>query len=135
MPRLYITKWVLARGIIEAEGEITAPPTPRGYIDRVWLKLPGMRYAQVLLIDREVFRTLREARADAKVRFEAALRSAQNQLDYLKAASDRLDKLTVHRSVKSLGRCRAFKDLQVQSGGPWIVDPQRLDREKTTGLY
>lgn len=129
MSRLYITKWVLARGILVAEGEIE-DPIPRAQKKRVYARLPGARFAGPLFLGSEVFLTLKEARADAAERFRVALRNAKTQLAYLEAAHTKLDELLVHKPGKLVGRCHAFKNIGVHSSAGWIVDPARLGREK-----
>jgi len=121
MTRLYITKWVLARGILTMEGEVEDAPTPRGYIKRVWVSLPGLRYPRVLLLGREVFESLKEAREDARHRFEMALRQARAAAGYLEKASARLDELKVHKKGVVVSKCRAFEDLH--SGALSFVGP------------
>jgi hypothetical protein len=111
MARLYITKWVIARGILVTEAEIEDAPTPRGYIQRAWVNLPGMRYGSPLLLGREIFLDLKEARADAKKRFRAALKVAEVQFKYLTEAKVRLerDELLVHKKGAIVKDCHAFK--------------------------
>lgn len=131
MTRIYITKWVLARGILVTDAEIVRGPTPSCQIDRAWINLPGMRYARPLFLDREFFLTLKEAKEDARERFSTALKLAERQVVYLKKAASRMEKLQVHKPGAIVGHCHAFKDAGVQSGGGWIVDPARLARERT----
>lgn len=128
MPRFYITKWATTRGILVFKGQAVLPE--KYHVPRVWVNLPGMRYAQPLLVDREVFQDLDEAKADVKARFEDALQSAKNQVSYLHEALERFDELYVHEDVRSIGACRAIPGLEVHSGGPWVVEPKRLKKEQ-----
>lgn len=130
MPRLYITKWVLARGILVTDAEVEDAPTPRGHVPRAWVSLPGLRYKRPLLLGREVFYSLKEAKADARKRFRAALQVAETQFKYLTEAKVRLehDGLLVHKKGAIVNRCHAF---EVHSEGPGYVEGKRSSSRGT----
>lgn len=118
MPRLYITKWVLARGILVTNAKLEKPPTPRGYKPRAWICLPGQRFKIPLLLGSEVFLSLDEAKEDARRRFEAALKQSQASVAYLTRAVEGFDSLQIHEEIERVNLCRAFP------GGPeFISDP------------
>jgi len=94
---LYITKWVLARGIIRAEVDIKAG-TPDGWVVRHhsdWHRLGHVR------IGKDAFESLDDAKEDAKRRFETHLKKSKREVLFAQTALKQLDKLAIHTNLKA----------------------------------
>ncbi len=107
---LYVTKWVLARGILLLEG--TAPHR-RGQSHLFYSDVRGVgRRSSVVSIGREAFTTLKEAQADAKERFKVRLKRAQTEHRQAVSYWNRLeggDQVAVHKKPGVVSKCGPFK--------------------------
>lgn len=106
---IYVTKWVLARGILLVEGTV---PQRRGQSYYLYSDVRGVgRRASVVLIGREAFLTLKEARADARERFKVRLKRAQVEHRQALACWDHLEKgadVAVHKAPVTVSKCGPF---------------------------
>lgn len=110
MPTLFVTKWVLARGIIVAEGE-RHNMSWRQTRELYEVKLPGHRWQRVLMtLGSDAFLTMEEARKYAGEIFQ---KQVQDQVDALEAAQEALrlyrsGKLQVHENPINIREVYAF---------------------------
>ena len=109
--RFFITKWVLARGILVIESKQQPKPIHESSYQYVQLHVPGLRHSYPLKVGQEVFLSLREAKADARRRFTRNLRRLQVELKRAQEALTKIEAGTgpkVHEPVKWLNQCKAF---------------------------
>jgi hypothetical protein len=108
--KIFVTKWVLARGILAVDG--STPYLNRGsFKKRTDVVLPGRRNGYPLLVGSEAFLTLEEAEEDAKVRFERHLKKTRSEYAYAKKAAQLIKNGTrpaVHKNIRAVNRCHAF---------------------------
>lgn len=107
--KLYVTKWVLARGILVLEA--TKPERRRKSLKyHSFLRGVGRRMSAVTL-GRDAFQTLKEAQADARKRFEAYYQQTVSELAYASFAWDNVRQglpIAVHKMPRSVSKCSAF---------------------------
>lgn len=103
--RLYVTRWVLSRGILVMSGSLFRRKGQAGAL-KDWYRLAkpyrdSFRHCQVAL-GHEAFLTLQEAAADATFRFATATAVHQTRTDELGRASARVaeGKLMVYDLTK-----------------------------------
>jgi len=107
---LYITKWVLARGIIVAEGE-PHKITPRQHRNLYEVYIPGHRWGVVLLtVGSEAFLTLEEAKVQASKMFQRHFEDCEAALEAAKEAVKLFQegKLEVHKNPIRIKDVHAF---------------------------
>lgn len=110
MVTLYITKWVIARGIIVGKGE------PRQVGTRVrrevyQVELRGSRnYLPYMTLGQEVFLTLEEAKVNAEERFQRHLKDCQDALEAAREGFVLMNrgKLLVHKDPEDIQLIHAF---------------------------
>ena len=106
---LYVTKWVLARGILLVEG---SPPHKRGQSHNLYSDVRGVgRSTTVVMIGSEAFFTLKEAREDAQQRFKVRLKRAQTELRTAQHYWKQLEAgvpLAVHKKPILVSKCGPF---------------------------
>lgn len=110
MVTVYITKWVIARGIIVGKG------VPRQVGSRVRRKvyeiqLRGSRnYLPYMTLGQEVFLTLEEAQANAEERFQRHLKDCQDALEAAREGFVLMNrgKLLVHKDPEDINAVHAF---------------------------
>jgi len=107
---LYITKWVIARGIIVGKGE------PRQVGSRVrrkvyYVELRGSRNSlPYMTLGSEVFLTLEEAKMNAEERFQRHLKDCQDALEAAREGFILMNRgqLQVHKDPEDLQGVHAF---------------------------
>lgn len=108
--KYYVTKWVIARGILHVEG--SKPYTIRGSASKfVHARVEGWRRQYPLRVGSEAFKSLDDAMADAKLRFEEHLRYAQTEYTYAKRALQLIQQgkgPVVHHAPLQVKHCHAF---------------------------
>jgi hypothetical protein len=107
---LYITKWVLARGIIVAEGK-PLRLSSRQQRNLYEAHIPGHRWGVVLLtLGTEAFLTLREANAQASKMFQQHVEDCKAALEAAEEAMRLFQegKLKTHRNPKRIKDVHAF---------------------------
>ncbi len=107
---LYITKWVLARGIIVAEGE-PLRLSSRQHRNLYEVNIPGHRWGVVLLtVGSEAFLTLKEANAQASKIFQRHVEDCKAALEAAEEAVKLFQegKLMTHRNPKRIKDVHAF---------------------------
>lgn len=110
MVTVYITKWVIARGIVVGKGE------PRQVGTRVkrkvyYIELRGSRnYLPYMTLGSEVFLTLAEAQQNAGERFQRHLKDCQDALDAAREGFVLMNrgKLLVHKDPEDIQMIHAF---------------------------
>lgn len=117
MALVYVTKWVLTRGILIIRGEVYTPK--HCHTPRIW---PTGTNSCAILIGSEGFLDLEEAKADARQRFERALVKARAQVKQLEAGLQNLGRLNVQRLKLPMRENHAF---EVHSEVPPIVKPRK----------
>lgn len=107
---LYITKWVLARGIIVAEGE-PLRISSRQQRNIYEAHIPGHRWGVVLLtVGSEAFLTLKEANEQASKMFQRHVEDCKAALEAAEEAVKLFQegKLKTHRNPKRIKDVHAF---------------------------
>lgn len=106
---LYVTKWVLARGILLVEG---STPHQRGQSHNLYSDVQGVgRRMTVVMIGSEAFFTLKEARDDARRRFKVRLKRAQTEHRIAQQYWKKLEAgvpLAVHKKPALVSKCGPF---------------------------
>lgn len=106
---LYVTKWVIARGILLVEG---STPHRCGRSKNLYSSITGVgRRMSKLGIGREAFYTLKEARENARIRFEVHCKRARAELTKADLDWKRIQKgdlVQVHKKPEVLSKCRPF---------------------------
>lgn len=109
---VYITKWVVTRGIIVAQGTpVHLAGNQRRKLYSVGLIGHQHRSRKIVLtVGREAFFTLEEAKADAKARFEENLRACREEYEVAQRAMAEFDagRLKVHENPEKIKSVQAF---------------------------
>lgn len=109
--KFYVTKWVIARGILLVEGSVPAKLHYRMQYLHTSVKVPGWRSSYPLKVGAEAFFTLKEAEDDARERFARHMKKMRQEYAYAVRAT-RLIELgkgpVVHRNVLAVNKCHAF---------------------------
>ncbi len=110
MARVYITKWVLARGILVADAK---PSTINRFAIKDWVQvdLPGTRFCAPLCMGKEAFLTLEEAVADTERRFEINIQRLRNELEHTKRGLQLIKEgkgPKVHMKFQRVSDCKIF---------------------------
>lgn len=97
--KLYVTRWVLARGILVMPARLGRRQGSRGAL-KDWYSLDTGKWDRYrrhwVCIGKDAFLTLPEAQSAARVAFEEAARDAGARYLQLKQGLDSIDSLRVH---------------------------------------
>lgn len=118
--KLYVTRWVLARGILVMPGTLGRRKGVRGAL-KDWYSLQAGAWDRYrrhwVCIGRDAFLTLPEAKAAAREAFEEAARDASSRLRQLKRGLENFEALKVHNLTgadpSSISLLHAFDDEKV----------------------
>lgn len=113
--KFYITRWVIARGIVVLDGRFHQNQGQHKM--HVFAPLPSHpNRLDMFTLGRDAFLHLDEARDDAERRFETHLARTRVVLQNAEKAMELLKKdrelLQVHTEPVSISTCRAFKEIE-----------------------
>lgn len=110
--KVYVTKWVLARGILHVQVIGRPFQINQSEATFVHVKVNGWRRGFPLKIGKDCFLSLKDAEGDAYGRFERDYEKKLRELGRAKSAWLKVQSgkgPVVHRSPTVLSKCHAFK--------------------------
>lgn len=113
--KLYVTRWVLARGILVMSGKLARRKGARGAL-KDWYSLETGKWDRYrrhqVCLGKDAFLTLEQAQTAAREAFEHAAREAEARAHGLAAAVRRIATLQVHDmtdETPNISELHAFK--------------------------
>lgn len=107
----YVTKWVIARGILHVEGTRPAKHHHRMQTFHTRVDVPGWRSSYPLRVGSEAFLSLKDAEEDARERFARHLKKMQREYAYAKRAQQLVQAgkgPVIHHAPLHVKHCHAF---------------------------
>lgn len=109
--KFYVTKWVIARGILHVEGTKPVKHHPRMKNLHTRVDVPGWRSSYPLRVGADAFLSLKEAEEDARERFAVHLKKMRREYTYAKRAAQLIQAgkgPVIHHAPLHVKNCHAF---------------------------